>query len=209
MKKIIFVLLFINSICFSQQKNDSVIITKEKKLREINSTKKEFKNTANYNLGNTQYKNKKTEAAKINYATNAEKVTDKKEKQNNYHNLGNTYMLEKNYQKAVDAYKNALKNNPTDDETRYNLALAKKMLEKNPQKPKPKKDKNKEKQNKDNNDKKKDEPKKDEPKKQPTGANKQRIDNILNALEKAEKKTQEKVNEKKPKTQNTQKEKDW
>ena len=38
-------------------------------------------------------------------------------------------MKEKQYRPAVEAYKNALRNNPTDDETRYNLALAKKMLE--------------------------------------------------------------------------------
>ncbi|HAV54019.1 MAG TPA: hypothetical protein DCX41_03680, partial [Aequorivita sp.] len=45
---------------------------------------------------------------------------------------GNTYMNEKKYTEAVEAYKNALRNNPNDDETRYNLALAKDMLEKNP-----------------------------------------------------------------------------
>ena len=33
-------------------------------------------------------------------------------------------MQQKQCQKAVDAFKNALRNNPSDDETRYNLALA-------------------------------------------------------------------------------------
>jgi len=42
-------------------------------------------------------------------------------------------MNQKNYAGAVEAYKNALRNNPKDDETRYNFALAKKMLEQNPQ----------------------------------------------------------------------------
>src|SRR5690606_11862131 len=51
------------------------------------------------------------------------------EKHKIYHNLGNVFMNEKQYRAAVEAYKNALRNNPKDEETRYNLALAKKMLE--------------------------------------------------------------------------------
>ena len=35
-------------------------------------------------------------------------------------------MLDKNYDAAAEAYKNALRNNPLDEETRYNYALAKK-----------------------------------------------------------------------------------
>ena len=44
--------------------------------------------------------------------------------------MGNVYMQKKEYQKAVEAYKNALRNNPSDEETRYNYALAKELLEK-------------------------------------------------------------------------------
>ena len=43
--------------------------------------------------------------------------------------MGNVFMKKKEYQKAVEAYKNALRNNPFDDETRYNYALAKELLE--------------------------------------------------------------------------------
>ena len=49
-------------------------------------------------------------------------------------------MEQKQYQPAVDAYKNSLRNNPNDDETRYNLAVAQKLLEKEKQ---DKKDKDK------------------------------------------------------------------
>ena len=48
--------------------------------------------------------------------------------------MGNFYMQKKEYEKAVEAYKNALRNNPADDETRYNYALAKELLEKEQQK---------------------------------------------------------------------------
>jgi len=60
------------------------------------------------------------------------KGATKEEKHKAYHNLGNIAMKEKEYDKAVLAYKEALRNNPDDDETRYNLAVAKEMLKKNP-----------------------------------------------------------------------------
>jgi len=40
-------------------------------------------------------------------------------------------MKEKAIWKAVKGYKQALRNDPTDEETRYNLALAQEMLKKN------------------------------------------------------------------------------
>mgnify|MGYP003327910704 CR=1 FL=1 len=60
-----------------------------------------------------------------------QKLSKNKEvKHQAFHNMGNVYMQKKEYQKAVEAYKNALRNNPADDETRYNYALAKELLEK-------------------------------------------------------------------------------
>ncbi|MDR0430668.1 MAG: tetratricopeptide repeat protein [Tannerellaceae bacterium] len=46
-----------------------------------------------------------------------------------YHNIGNIGMKNKEYAKSVEAYKQSLRLNPRDDETRYNLALAQKLLE--------------------------------------------------------------------------------
>ena len=45
-----------------------------------------------------------------------------------YHNVGNIGMQSKEYAKSVEAYKQSLRLNPKDDETRYNLALAQKLL---------------------------------------------------------------------------------
>ena len=88
--------------------------------------------TGKYNLGTAYYgKNKNTEALN-RFKQAASVATTKSEQHRAFHNLGNTLMNEKNYAEAVEAYKNALRNNPTDDESRYNLALAKDMLEKNP-----------------------------------------------------------------------------
>ena len=72
------------------------------------------------------YRQNQPSEAKYKFATAVEVAKTKEEKHKAFHNLGNTFMLEKNYQGAVDAYKNALRNNPLDDETRYNYALTKK-----------------------------------------------------------------------------------
>jgi tetratricopeptide (TPR) repeat protein len=85
--------------------------------------------TAKYNLG-TAYYNKEMNDIAMNRFKQAASVADSKaDKHKAFHNLGNTYMNEKKYQEAVESYKNALRNNPKDEETRYNLALAKELLE--------------------------------------------------------------------------------
>ncbi|MBZ9629569.1 tetratricopeptide repeat protein [Salegentibacter sp. LM13S] len=84
---------------------------------------------ARYNMGNMYYTRENTPQAAQRFKQAAEVADTKTTKHKANHNLGNAYMKQKMYQEAVDAYKDALRNDPTDDETRYNLALAKKMLE--------------------------------------------------------------------------------
>lgn len=79
---------------------------------------------ASYNLGNALYQNKNFKEAVPQYELTAKTAEDKFTKAEAYHNMGNSMMETKNYQGAVDAYKNSLRNNPNDDETRYNLAVA-------------------------------------------------------------------------------------
>ena len=55
----------------------------------------------------------------------ATKNGTKEEKHQAFHNIGNALMQNKKCREAVEAYKNALRNNPSDEESRYNLALAK------------------------------------------------------------------------------------
>ncbi|HNP66469.1 MAG TPA: tetratricopeptide repeat protein [Aequorivita sp.] len=113
--------------------------------------------TAKYNLGTAYYGKEKNAEAMLRFKQAATTANSKAEKHKAFHNLGNTYMNEKKYTEAVESYKNALRNNPNDDQTRYNLALAKDMLEKNPPPPQ---DDNKD--DKDQNEDKKDEDKKDQ-----------------------------------------------
>lgn len=45
-----------------------------------------------------------------------------------FHNEGVAYQSVKEFGKAIEAYKNALRNNPNDDESRYNLVLCQRQL---------------------------------------------------------------------------------
>lgn len=110
--------------------------------------------TGKYNLGTAYYGKSKNTEALNRFKQAAAVATAKSEKHRAFHNLGNTFMNEKKYAEAVEAYKNALRNDPTDDESRYNLALAKEMLEKNPPQDDQGDDENKDKdENKENEDK--------------------------------------------------------
>lgn len=84
-----------------------------------------------YNLGITLYRDEKLAEAEKRFADAAQNAITKADKHKAYHNLGNTYLVQKKYKEAVEAYKNALRNNPTDEETRYNLALAKQKQDQN------------------------------------------------------------------------------
>jgi tetratricopeptide (TPR) repeat protein len=117
---------------------------------------------ATYNLGNALYQNKNYKEAVPQYELTAKTAKDKFTKAEAYHNIGNAMMEQKQYQPAVDAYKNSLRNNPNDDETRYNLAVAQKLLEKEKQDNKDNKDdKDKDKKDKDDKNKDKNKDKKD------------------------------------------------
>jgi len=111
----------------SEMKNGNFPLAEAEYREAISLNPKE--DTGKYNLG-TAYYNKDMNATALNRFKQAAAVADTKaDKHKTFHNLGNTYMNEKKYQEAVEAYKNALRNNSKDEETRYNLALAKELLE--------------------------------------------------------------------------------
>ena len=248
MRKIVYIVTLLNCfVHFSQEKDKNLYngnqsftekkyVDSEADYRVTESKKSPKKAVAGYNLGNSIYRQNQQGEAQIKYIQALEVAKTKEEKHRIYHNLGNTFMLDKNYKAAEEAYKNALRNNPKDEETRYNYALAKRKNKDNPppkddkkdnkggggqdNKPQPennKKDKGDEKKDQDKNkgeDKKEDkgdgeknEDKNENPK--PSGADKQRIDNILDAVNNAEKKVQDKVNAKKVKARPVSNEKDW
>ena len=200
----------------------------EKNFRiAINDSLSDLK--ATFNLSNKYYTEGLYDEAISRQIEATKLAKDNSEKHRTFHNLGNSLMKKELCSEAVLAYKNALRNNPRDDETRYNLALAKKCEEEQEQNnddenkddQKEKNDEKKDDQNKDDqqekndenqNDKNKDNKKPDQPKENKNQQSKlspQQIKNLLKAMENAEKKVQAKVNDKKQKGTKVVSEKDW
>lgn len=88
---------------------------------------------ANYNLANAYYRLGKFDNVieRMNTVVNLAPTSFDKAKA--YHNIGNAHIMKKDWDGAIDAYKNALKLNPSDEETRYNLAYAQQMKNKEEQ----------------------------------------------------------------------------
>ena len=104
---------------------------------------------ASYNLGLTETEMDKNLEGAHFFEKAAKHADDPMLKSKAYFNEGNVWYNKKKYDKAVEAYKNALRQNPEDEEARYNLALAQQKL-KQQQKNNKKNQKNKkDKQNKD------------------------------------------------------------
>lgn len=86
--------------------------------------------TALYNLGNAVYEQGRFEEAKDIFESSALSFKEKEKQAAAYHNMGNSLMAQEKYEESIEAFKKALKLYPQDMETKYNLAYAKKMLEK-------------------------------------------------------------------------------
>lgn len=106
---------------------DSAYVDAEVKYRkalDINPSS----TVAMFNLGNTMLQQQKAKEALEMYVAASKIEKDKSKLAQIYHNMGVLFHLGKDYAKAVEAYKRSLRNNPKDDETRYNFVLAQKML---------------------------------------------------------------------------------
>lgn len=86
---------------------------------------------ANYNYANALYQQQKYDEALEKYGQMAAKESDKARLAQLYHNMGNCHLAKKEVDKALDHYKKSLRNNPSDDETRYNYIAASKMKDQN------------------------------------------------------------------------------
>lgn len=84
---------------------------------------------ADYNLGNTYYRMENYVEADRCYKAGIDSLAKGKYGADAFHNTGNALLKQRNWQGAIDAYKNALRRNPGDMETKANLAYAQKMLE--------------------------------------------------------------------------------
>ncbi len=121
---------------------------------------------AQFNIGDALFKQEKYDKAAEQFEVLAETNKDNEHLAKVYHNLGNSQFALKKYEKSINSYKQSLKLNPDDNETRYNLIAAMKMLQqqKNKDKNKDKKDKNKDKKDQKNQDQNKDQQKQNQDK---------------------------------------------
>lgn len=232
-KYILFAIFLLASVGASAQKaerdyirkgnrlfNDSVFVDAEvnyRKALEVNP-----KSTVSmYNLGNTLSQQQKFKEAMEQYAAASSVEKDKMKLAHIYHNMGVLLQAGKDYAKAVDAYKMSLRNNPADDETRYNLALAQKMLkdqqnqnqdqnkDQDQQKKDQKQDENKDKQNDQKKDDKKDQQQPPKQDKQKDQMSKENAEQLLNSVMQDEKDVQDKVKKQQQVLQGGRLEKDW
>lgn len=82
-----------------------------------------------YNLGNALLRQEKAQEAMDQFTMAEKRTTNKKNLAEVHHNMGVICQASQDYAHAVEFYKQALRENPTDHETRYNLAVAMKQLQ--------------------------------------------------------------------------------
>ena len=91
--------------------------------------KKEQSYSGEFNLGDALYKQEKYSDAARDFSRLAENQKDPIKLSELYHNLGNSMLKANQLETSIEAYKEALRNNPADDETRHNLAYAQSLLQ--------------------------------------------------------------------------------
>ena len=247
-KIVIYLLLFLSVSAFAQKERsmarkgnrfyaDSAFAESEiayRKALDVNANLRE----AQFNLANAAIRQEKFDEAVEQLEVLASTSEDKMERGEIYHNMGNAYLGKyqtslqdqekaksagEELDKSITSFKQSLRNNPSDDETRYNLAVAQKLKEEGPpqqqeqeQQDKDKqdqdKDKDKEQQDKEQQQKDQEQQQKDQQQEQqqPDKISKEDAEKILNAMMQEEKELQEDQKEKqKANVRSRRVEKDW
>jgi len=175
----------------------------------------------NFNLGGALYKQDKFEESANLYADMAKANTSANgnELANVYHNLGNSYFSQEMYEESVEAFKNSLRQNPNDMETKYNLAQAQRMLQQQQQEQDQQQDQNQDDNSDDDQqqDQNQDDQQQDQNQDQQDQNQQEREQQIspedarrmLEAIQNNEQQVQERVQEEKAKRAKVQVEKNW
>ena len=221
--------LFISSALFSQpeqkfiRKGNHEYNDKKYSEAEVNYRKalekKSTSRKAEYNLSNALYKQDKFEAAATKYHDLSQQEKDHKELSRYYYNLGNSLFKAGKLNESIEAYKNALRNYPSDEDSKHNLQVALRLKNMQQQQ-------QENKNNKDGQDKKDQQEKQDQQQQQNQQQqdqqtqqqqaqqqkgqiSKEDAERLLEALENDEKKVLQKVKEKQSQVKRIPVEKDW
>ena len=226
-RKVAVMLLFLTALSVTAQTDRQYIRQGNKQFRmgdypnaEVSYRKAIEQNPKNpqasFNLGNALMAQKKDSAAVTQFENASRLETNPLRKAQSFHNIGVICQTHKMYGEAIEAYKSALRLNPNDDETRYNLVLCKHQ--------KQKQDQQKQNQGQNNDDQKKDDQKKDDQQKdqnsdkqddkkqqeqQKPQMSKDNAEQLLNAAIQNEKQTQDKLKKAQQQPQRRTNQKNW
>ncbi len=148
-----------------------------------------------YNLNNSVYKQTKFGEASKGFEEVAAQLTDSIEKAGALHNLGNSLLFQQKIDESIETYKKALRNNPGDIETKYNLAYAQRLKHQQQQQQQNQnqnQQQNQQQQNQQNKDQQQQQ-NQDQQQQPPPKISRQNAEQLLQALQNDEKKIQEKV----------------
>ena len=190
--------------------NDSLFIKAEvdyRKALEINPKSTD----AMFNLGNALLMQQKAKEAMEQYESVSKIEKDKEKLAQIYHNMGVILQSSKQLPQCIEAYKESLRNNPKDDETRYNLALAQKLLKDQQQQQQKEQKEDKQEQNQDQQEqdqKKQQQNQQQQQQQNKSEMSKENAQQLLNAIMQDEKNVQDKV-KKQLQIRGKKLEKDW
>ncbi len=168
---------------------------------------------AHYNLGNAQLMQGQPKDAMKSYETAVRMQKDPKRLAQAYHNMGVILQSQKQFGEAIECYKNALRKNPADDETRYNLALCRLQMQnqqqdQNQDQNQQQQQQQQQEQQQQDQQEQKDDQQQQQQQEQPK-MSRENAEQLLKAAQQEEKQTQDKVQKAQQQPQRRQLEKQW
>ncbi|NVK63144.1 MAG: tetratricopeptide repeat protein [Flavobacteriales bacterium] len=149
---IVFLFVFASAISFSQDEDawrDTLLMARKSyEKKEYNKALEYYESAQKIapddidlsdEMAQSAYRSRDFERAEKIYRQGSSTKMSKSARGDAMHNLGNAQMKQENYEGAIESYKEALRNNPNDKETRYNLskAIRKVKEQRTPPPPKP------------------------------------------------------------------------
>ena len=235
MKKILLIIVLILPaiVAFSQNERkfirngnkffmEAVTDTTQMNTGKFNSAEKEYRKALekkqdapkwDFNLADALYKQMRFEEAVEKFSELTDKMETPEEKARVLHNMGNSQLMQQKIDESIESYKEALRLNPNDMETKYNLAYAQNLK-------KQQQDQDQDNKNQDNEDQQQDQDQdnssqdqnqnQDQSNQQQNKISREDAEQLLQALQNDERDIQNKVNnEKAAQAQSTRVEKEW
>lgn len=225
-KTFIVLMLFLSSSAFMHAQSDNQLIRKgNKEFEQENYQDAEIhyrraleenpnNSKALYNLANSLYRQGRFDES-INILDGlSQKDLGKISKSDVYHNLGNAQLGEQQIRESIDSYKNALKLDPTDHDTRYNLAYAMNLLDEMEQQQQDDPENGEDEQEQEQEQPERDEegeqqPEQDEQQPMPDQISQEDAERILDALNQMEQKIQEEIKREESEVPRVKPEREW